>query len=243
MGFKRNLSAEEIVAQAHYFAKHLPVESLVFMGMGEPFFNLKNVIEAAKTLNHETDLNIPNRKMTFSTIGFPKQILKFTKESKKYHLAWSLVAPTDKTRQQLILYKGLPTIKETLVALNKYQQLTKQRVIIEYVLLKGINDGEDDLKRLAAISRKVDSHINLIEYNPHPTLGYTTGNVNKAWKYLKGLGCRVTTRKSMGKNILAGCGQLVSKGLSPRFYPCISSHTFRNFPKPRIDGFKLCSKR
>lgn len=218
-GFKRNLTTAEIVGQAIYFGKKHRIDSLVFMGMGEPFLNLKNVLAAAQALNLEKGLNIPKRKMTFSTIGLPKQIKAFAQASKRYRLAWSLIATDDKKRRKLIPYKGLATIRETIKALKEYHKATGQRIIIEYVLLKGVNDSETELKKLAVIHRQIDSHLNIIAFNPYPGLPYETGDIDHAWQYLKSLGCHVTTRRSMGQEILAGCGQLLPTKRSHHLHP------------------------
>ena len=146
MGFKRNLTVGEIVAQVYFFAKEQTVTNLVFMGMGEPFLNYDQVTKAVRILNSELGQNIAYRKMVVSTIGIVTGLEKFGRELRAVKLAWSLVAPNDKLRQELIPYPALPSIEETVAALKDYQKASKQRVTIEYVLLKGINDSEEDLK-------------------------------------------------------------------------------------------------
>jgi 23S rRNA (adenine2503-C2)-methyltransferase len=210
MGLKRNLTVGEIISQVYYFAKQEKITNLVFMGMGEPFLNYDRVLNAVTLLNSELGQNIAARKIVVSTIGIVTGVRQFAAELQKLKLAWSLVAPTDKLRRELIPYPGLPSISTTIAALNVYQQKTKQRVTIEYVLLKGINDGEKELVELDSLARQIDSHINLIEYNASPGLNFAVGDVDQARSFLKKLKANVTVRRSLGKKIKAACGQLVT---------------------------------
>jgi 23S rRNA (adenine2503-C2)-methyltransferase len=208
MGFKRNLSVGEIIAQVYYFAKTEKITNLVFMGMGEPFLNYEQVTKAVTLLNSEIGQNIAARKMVVSTIGIVTGIKQFGAELQKLKLAWSLAAPDDRLRRQLVPYPGLPSISATVNAINDYQKKTKQRVTIEYVLLKGVNDSAEQLTELDRLARQIDSHINLIEYNPSPGLDFAAGDVDQARNFLKSLKANVTVRRSLGKEISAACGQL-----------------------------------
>jgi len=210
MGYRRNLSTAEILSQVYYFAQDHKISNIVFMGMGEPFLNFDNVLKAAKILNNESGLNIASRKIVISTIGILPGIKRFSDESKQLRLAWSLVAPFDKTRRKLIKYKGLASIAETIKALAEYQKETKRRITVEYVVLKGINDSEADLKEVVKISRQLDCHVNLIPYNPSPGSSFESGNTDKVFKMLKKIDPKinVTTRNSLGQDIDAACGQL-----------------------------------
>ena len=165
MGFTRNLSVAEILSQVYYFAKEEKISNVVFMGMGEPFLNYDNVLAAAKILNSGGGLTLGNRKIVISTIGVIPGIKKLTQEPHQFRLAWSLVAPSDEVRETLIGWEGLPTIKEIISVLLEYQKKTKRRVTIEYVVLKGLNDGKEEIKALANIAQRIDSHVNLIPYN------------------------------------------------------------------------------
>ncbi|MDI6731658.1 MAG: 23S rRNA (adenine(2503)-C(2))-methyltransferase RlmN [Candidatus Margulisbacteria bacterium] len=208
MGFIRNLTAAEILAQVYYFAKKEKISNLVFMGMGEPFLNYENVMKAIYILNDDLGLNIASRKIVISTIGLIPGIKKFTDETKQIRLAWSLVAPTDELRKKLIGCKGLPTIADTIKALRDYQRKRKRRITIEYVLLKHINDSEQNLRDFAKIAHKLDSHINLIPYNLSPASQFQRVDPRFARDFLKSLGCNVTVRQSLGQEISAACGQL-----------------------------------
>jgi 23S rRNA (adenine2503-C2)-methyltransferase len=119
MGFRRNLSAAEILSQVYYYAKKNKITNIVFMGMGEPFLNYSAVMKAAQILNHKEGLNIAARHITFSTIGIIPGILKLAEEGKQFRLAWSLAAPSDYLRSNLIPFNGLPTIQTTLNAFKE----------------------------------------------------------------------------------------------------------------------------
>ena len=208
MGFKRNLSTAEILAQVYHFARHEKVSNLVFMGMGEPLINYNNVLNAIKILNAELGLNIASRKIVVSTIGIVPGIKKFAKENKQLRLAWSLAAPTDEQRRKIIPYKSLSSIKSTVDALREYQEKTKRRVTIEYVVLKDINDSFEDAKKLSKICRKLDAHVNLIPFNSHTKAVFKRGQIELFHHILQKMNLNVTIRQSLGQDIDAACGQL-----------------------------------
>ncbi len=211
MGFQRNLTSAEIISQVYYFARKHKISNIVFMGMGEPFLNYDNVIKAALILNDECGLNIGARRTSISTIGIVAGINKLAQEGKQFRLAWSLVAPNDKLRRKLIPYKALPSIAETVAAIQDYQKKTKRRVMIEYVVLKDINDGEKEAQELVKIAQKFDSHVNLIPYNTSPNSNIKSGNIKLVEAVLKKAKVVVTTRRSFGQEISAACGQLSTK--------------------------------
>ncbi|MFC1511436.1 23S rRNA (adenine(2503)-C(2))-methyltransferase RlmN [Candidatus Margulisiibacteriota bacterium] len=212
MGFSRNLTTAEILSQVYFFANKHKISNIVFMGMGEPFLNFDNSLKAGKILNNESGLNIASRKIVFSTIGIIPGIKKFAQESKQLRLAWSLVAPFDELRRKLIPYKGLATIKETIKALQDYQKKSKRRITIEYIVFKNLNDDERSLKELIEISRQLDSHVNLISFNPTAGNNFRSGDASEVMDRLKKLSPRlnVTIRASLGKEISAACGQLAA---------------------------------
>jgi 23S rRNA (adenine2503-C2)-methyltransferase len=211
MGFKRNLTVSEILSQVYFFARQHKVSNLVFMGMGEPFLNYDNVLKAAHLLNDECGLNIAARKTSISTIGIIPGIKRFTNEGKQFRLAWSLIAPFDDKRRELIDYKGIASIEDTIGALNDYQKKTKRRVMIEYVVLKDINDSEEDALELAKIAKMIDSHVNLINYNPTTHSSFKRGDINRVENVLRKFKVVVTQRLSLGQDISAACGQLTGK--------------------------------
>jgi len=208
LGFTRNLTAAEILSQVYYFAREYRISNIVFMGMGEPFLNYENVLKAGKILNNALGLNIASRKLVYSTVGIVAGIKKFAEEKEQFRFSWSLATPFDETRQKLIPFPGIKSINETVKAIKDYQKKTKRRVTIEYIVLKGINDSAQDYAELAKIAKEMDSHINLIAYNPSPGSQLKSGNVEEAFQALKKHKLVVTVRRSYGKKISAACGQL-----------------------------------
>ncbi|OGC35150.1 hypothetical protein A2311_02585 [candidate division WOR-1 bacterium RIFOXYB2_FULL_48_7] len=211
MGFKRNLTVGEILSQIYYFATKHKISNVVFMGMGEPLLNYKNVMKAIGILNQELGQNIAKRKIVISTIGITEGIKKLMTETGQLRLAWSLVASFDHLRKELIGMKNLPSISSIVRAIHDYQQKTKRRVTIEYVLLKGINDGPEAINELAEITRKIDSHVNIIPYNEVAGGRFSSGDAERIYEKLKRRRVNVTTRQSLGKKISAACGQLTTK--------------------------------
>ena len=208
MGFKRNLTVAEILSQVYHFAKSEKVSNIVFMGMGEPFLNFNNVIASARILNHPLGQNLAARKITISTIGILSGIKKLAEVPEQFRLAWSMVAPNDGARGELIPSKYNEPLSRIIAALKDYQKTTKRRITIEYVVLGGVNDSEKDISELAKISKQLDSHVNLIPYNPVEGSPYKEGNIKYMFITLRKAGVNATIRKSMGRQIQAACGQL-----------------------------------
>ena len=212
MGFKRNLTVSEILSQVYYFARKEKVSNVVFMGMGEPFLNYNNALSAARFLNHPLGLNIAARKIVFSTIGITAGIFKLAEEKEQFRLAWSMVAPLDEIRKELIPSKFREPVSRIVQAIRAYQKKTDRRVTIEYVVLKDLNDRKNDVQALIAIAKDLDSHINLIPYNPiGEESKFKVGNIRLLLNELQNAGLNVTVRKSLGQSIKAACGQLAAK--------------------------------
>ena len=210
MGFKRNLSAGEILSQVYWFAQKQRVSNIVFMGMGEPFLNYDNVMKAAKILNHPLGQKISARKIVLSTVGIISGIKSLSEEKEQFRLAWSLVAPNDGLRKELIPLKKIDPIEEIVGAIRDYQKRTKRRVTIEYVVLGGVNDGEEQAKQLIKISEQLDCHVNLIPYNPSPSLPFKPGDIELLYNRLVNAKVNATVRNSLGGEIRAACGQLAN---------------------------------
>jgi len=208
MGFKRNLTVSEILSQVYHFAQGENISNIVFMGMGEPFLNFDNVLAAARILNHPLGQNIAARKITISTVGILSGIKKLAETPEQFRLAWSLIAPNDGARGKLIPSKYNEPIDKIVTALREYQRTTRRRVTLEYVVLKDKNDSEKDAAQLVKIAKQLDSHVNLIPYNPVKDSFYMEGNKGALFSYLKKAGINVTIRQSRGRKISAACGQL-----------------------------------
>ncbi|MBU1152319.1 23S rRNA (adenine(2503)-C(2))-methyltransferase RlmN [Patescibacteria group bacterium] len=212
MGFKRNLSVDEIVEQVLLFLrKGKQVSHVVFMGMGEPFLNYENVIFAAKVFNE--DLGIAARKISVSTCGIVPGIKKFADEKMQMNLAISLHASNSELRDKFMPVNKRFSMGDVLDAVREYIEKTGRKVMIEYVLLKGVNDNMAQAKELGKLLKSKLRHlfmVNLIVYNS------TGGNylrpeskrVSDFRKALESEGITVTQRFRMGHDIEGACGQL-----------------------------------
>ena len=218
-GFKRNLSDWEIVEQVLFFARNLKkeaarVNNVVFMGMGEPFLNYENVLNAIKTLNDKDGFNLGARHISVSTVGIVKGIKKFTEEDLQVNLAISLHAPDNALRSKLVPLNKTYSIEKVLAAVDEYVKKTKRRVMFEYLMIDGVNDAEKQAAALAKLLKRPLYFLNLISYNP---TGHCEFKPSPGWKIkkfkeiLERAGVAVTQRHGFGKEIKGACGQLVGK--------------------------------
>jgi len=217
LGLKRNLNSGEIIDQLIYVRRNIdhPVTNVVFMGMGEPFHNYDNVINAADIFHSPKGFNLASTRITFSTAGLLPQIKQFIKEKRPYKLAISLNASNNRVRSNIMPINKKWSIKELIKAGEKYSNQKKRLIMFEYVLLKGINDSENDALELARQLQGVPCKLNLIPYNE--TEGkYQRSDEDVIMRFSKILyenrdGYRVLVRWSKGQDIDAGCGQLAGK--------------------------------
>ena len=210
MGFKRNLTAGEIVDQA-VALEHHNITNAVLMGMGEPLLNYENTIMAIRILNNEMGLTLRAKGITLSTAGIPAMIDKLAEENLKIKLAISLNAPTDEKRNQLMPINKKHPLPQLLKAVKNYTKKKKTRVTFEYVLMKDVNDSEKDALALSKLITGIPCKINLIPYNSAPDLPYERPPEEKIIAFRDYLYPRcpaVTLRRSKGEDILAACGQL-----------------------------------
>ncbi|MDX9779195.1 MAG: 23S rRNA (adenine(2503)-C(2))-methyltransferase RlmN [Patescibacteria group bacterium] len=218
-GFKRNLSAEEIEQQYLFWARHLVVENkgekidnLVFMGMGEPFLNYDNFIKAVYNFHNPEKYNIGSRRMSVSTAGIVEGIKKLASEKLQINLAISLHAPLDSLRSQLMPIAQKYSLFSLFKAVDFYIAKTGRRVMFEYIMLKNVNDGDDDAQVLAQLMHKKLYLLNLIPYNPTGNFQPSSAQrIESFKKILEQSGVAVTTRFSPGQSIGAACGQLAAK--------------------------------
>ena len=219
MGFHRNLTAGEIVAQVLHFARFLSDEddkitNIVVMGMGEPFLNYDSVINALNRMNDPKGLGLGARRFTISTIGLVPEILRFAEEKHQYNLAISLHTVDDELRRELIPINRKYPVSKVLAASNRYTDLTHRRITFEYALISGINDSIDDAKSLAERIRGMLCHVNLIPLNPTATFPGQPSGVDQAQLFYDVLSnskipCSIRLRR--GIDIAAGCGQLAAE--------------------------------
>ncbi|MGB8657201.1 MAG: 23S rRNA (adenine(2503)-C(2))-methyltransferase RlmN [Candidatus Zixiibacteriota bacterium] len=210
MGFKRNLTAGEIVDQI-IALQHHKMTHVVLMGMGEPLLNYDQTLRAIRIMNNEMGLSFAAGKITLSTAGIPPMIKRLADEKLKLKLAVSLNAPTDEKRDQLMPVNKKYPLKDLLVAIRYFTDKIRRRVTFEYVLIKDINDSEKDAEALVKLIHGIPCKINLIPYNPVADLPYERPSEEKISAFRDYLYPRcpaVTSRRSKGEDILAACGQL-----------------------------------
>jgi len=185
------------------------------MGMGEPFLNYDAVMNSIRLMNDPEGLKIGARRISISTIGIVKGIKKLTREPLQINLAVSLHIPDDRLRTRLIPANKEHPIGEVLEAVAGYIESTGRKVMIEYLLLDGINDSPEDAKKLIILLKRSLRHlyyVNLITYNP--TGKYRSPPRNRIEKFQKALeeaGITVTLRHRFGREIKAACGQLAGE--------------------------------
>ncbi len=217
MGFKRNLEWWEIVEQVRAVREEVKerITNVVFMGMGEPFLNYDQVLNALRMLNNVNyGLGIGARKLTVSTAGIIPGILKFAEVKEQFKLAISLNATTDEVRSYLMPINKTYPLEPLFRALRHYCARKRKRITFEYVLIKGVNDTDEDAKRLGRIARSIPSKINLIPYNPCDELPFEEPDdrdVQRFYELLYPFNVTVTIRWSKGREIKAACGQLLAE--------------------------------
>lgn len=212
-GFERNLRSDEILNQVLFFRKnHIYPRrrfNIVFMGMGEPFLNLENLYRALEILNHQDGFALAEKRITVSTIGFPDKIIEAAESSLKFSLAISLNGTTDSKRKELM--PGSGPIEETLSAAEYFSRMKGTRTTLEYVLINGENDSDDDAARLSGMTSGKPFKINLIPFNEWKGSPFRTPSEKRLNRFIKLLlpsAPAVTVRRSRGKDISAACGQL-----------------------------------
>lgn len=219
MKFGRNLTYEEIGDQVLFFAQKLhhqgkKISNIVYMGMGEPFMNYDNVISSLKLLNDPDALHIGARNITVSTSGICEGIAKLADEPIQVNLAVSLHAPHQELRQKIMPIARKYSLDQLMDEIKKYLQKTKRRVSYEYVMLKDINDHEEEAKQLAELVKDQLCHINLIPYNATGIVnmsGSERTSIARFRNILKKAEIPVTVRVTLGQDIDAACGQLANK--------------------------------
>jgi 23S rRNA (adenine2503-C2)-methyltransferase len=217
MGFKRNLEIWEILEQILFFARYLKkvnekITNVVFMGMGEPFMNYKNVMTAIKILNDKNGFNLGARHISISTVGVVEGIERLENEELQINLAISLHAPDNKTRSEIMPANKNYPIEKILKAVDKYIKKTNRRVMFEYLMLKGVNDSDEHAKELIGLMKKPLYFVNLIAYNPTGIYDPSPASRIKKFKeILENAGITVTQRQEFGQDIEGACGQLATK--------------------------------
>ena len=216
MGFSRHLGPGEIAGQVSLIRQAQGLAerpfNLVFMGMGEPLHNYAAVTAAIRLLTDADGFALSRQRITVSTAGLAPAIEKLAGEAVRPHLAVSLNATTDAVRDRLMPVNRKYPIRRLLEACDHFTKIAGERVTFEYVLLRGINDSEEDVRRLTSIARGRRSKINLIPFNPVPgRLDYrppARERVLRIRDRLLGERVPVSVRWSRGAEARAACGQL-----------------------------------
>ncbi|MCL6523652.1 MAG: 23S rRNA (adenine(2503)-C(2))-methyltransferase RlmN [Thermoflavifilum sp.] len=220
LGLQRNLMAEEIFDQVAYLNEIAlqqagrRLTNIVFMGMGEPLLNYKQVMLAIEKITSSEGLAFSSRRITVSTAGITKMIYRLADDQVKFNLAVSLHAATDDKRSQIMPINQSNSTARLIEALQYFYQLTHNEITIEYILLKDFNDSLEDARALVKLYRKLPFKVvNLIEYNPVPASPFQraeASTTNQFITYLQKQHVNVRLRRSRGADIDAACGQLAN---------------------------------
>ena len=213
MGFRRNLTAGEIIDQFLWINSNesRPITNVVFMGMGEPFLNYDNTIKAAQILNSELGPEIAKRRITISTCGILPAMHRYTEERHGFKLAVSLNGSNDKQRSEMIPVNKKYPIKKILEAAMFYTQKMKKHITFEYVLIADFNDSDDDAKQLVKIISPIPCKLNIIPYNQNSYFPFRSPSEDRVNCFIEKVykaPFTVTVRRSKGGEISAACGQL-----------------------------------
>jgi 23S rRNA (adenine2503-C2)-methyltransferase len=216
-GFNRNLAAPEILGQVVLAAREIaptPITNVVFMGMGEPLANYRNVLPVVKLLLDEQAFGLSRRRVTISTAGLVPQIYKLADDC-NVALAVSLHAPNDALRDRLVPINRVHPIAELLDACWRYAENQASRSItFEYVLLDQVNDSQAEARQLLKLLSGRPAKVNLIPFNAFPQSEFRCSKpraIDEFWKLLRDGGLIATIRRPRGDDIAAACGQLAGR--------------------------------
>ena len=212
----RNLETYEIVEQILLIEEDLNerIDSVVIMGIGEPFDNYDNIISFIKIINDPFGLAIGARHITVSTCGLIPKIKEFSNLDLQVNLAISLHAPNNDLRSKIMPVNKAYPLEDLIKVLKEYINKTNRRVTIEYVMLKEVNDSVDNALELAHLLKGMNVYVNLIPYNETSHIEFKKSDKSQILKFydtLKKNKINVTIRKEFGKQIDAACGQLRAK--------------------------------
>jgi len=219
-GFERNLSRGEIVAQVRDIKKDLGdqirLTNIVFMGMGEPLANYKNLLSAIGILtDNDAGLRVASRRVTVSTAGLVPKITALGRDT-RVNLAVSLNATDNKTRNRLMPINRKYPLEKLMEACRQYLPAPGRRITFEYILIKGINDSVDDAERLAKLLRPIRCKVNLIPFNTHEGCDFerpAEAVIQAFYDILFAKNYTVIIRRSKGQDISAACGQLKARSV------------------------------
>jgi 23S rRNA (adenine2503-C2)-methyltransferase len=216
----RNLNPDEIYDQVVAIDRESklyhdrPLSNIVFMGMGEPLMNYKNVLASIEKITSDEGLGMSPKRITVSTSGVPKMIKKLADDEVKFNLAVSLHSAIQETREEIMPFAKSFTLIDLQESLEYWYEKTERRITYEYIVWKGINDEKVDVDALVRFCSYVPCKVNLIEYNPIDDGQFQQASDAGVDMYINALERNrvpVTVRRSRGKDIDAACGQLANK--------------------------------
>jgi len=216
----RNLNADEIydqvvaMDQQSKLSHQRPLSNIVFMGMGEPLMNYKNVLAAIDKITDSEALGMSPRRIILSTSGIPKLIRKMADDKVKFGLAVSLHSARQEVREQIMPFAKKFPLTELIEALEYWYAYTKKQITFEYVVWEGVNDLKEDIQALVGLCRRIPSKVNIIQYNPIDGSSMKQAHQTIIDAYIAALTkarISVTYRRSRGVDIDAACGQLANK--------------------------------
>ena len=190
------------------------ISNIVFMGMGEPLLNYKNVLKSIEMICSKNGIGISKKKITVSTSGMSKIIKILADKNVKFNLAVSLHSAIEKTRNEIMPFSKDFPLSGLVDSLNYWYQKTKSKITIEYLVWEAINDNINHINSLVNFCKRVPSKVNLIEFNDIGNLKFKSAKNRWIQKYIEILesnNISVTLRRSRGKDINAACGQLANK--------------------------------
>ncbi|MFC4231698.1 23S rRNA (adenine(2503)-C(2))-methyltransferase RlmN [Parasediminibacterium paludis] len=219
---RRNLNYDEIydqvvlINQQSEAAYQKKLSNIVFMGMGEPLLNYKNVLKAIERISADDGLAMSPKRITVSTAGVAKQIKQLGDDKVKFKLALSLHAANDKKRNEIMPINESNNISVLIEALNHFYKQTGNEITFEYILFQNFNDSQKDAEELIKIYRQVPADlVNIIEYNPIDAFKFhkpDEDTIDAFMTILEKNRVNARLRRSRGKDIDAACGQLANKG-------------------------------
>jgi 23S rRNA (adenine2503-C2)-methyltransferase len=216
----RNLNPDEIYDQVVAIDKEsrlyqgMPLSNIVFMGMGEPLMNYKNVLKSIEKITSEEGLGMSAKRITVSTSGVPKMIRKLADDEVKFQLAVSLHSAIQETREQIMPFAKNFTLDDLKDSLIYWYEKTGKKVTYEYIVWDGLNDTSEAIDALVKFCKAVPCKVNIIEYNPIDDGEFQQAPSKSIDDYISRLEknrISVTVRRSRGKDIDAACGQLANK--------------------------------
>ena len=212
-GFQGQLSSGEIINQVASLPERESLTNIVYMGMGEPFDNIDNVLKSLEILTADYAYAMSPKRITVSTIGIIPGMKRFLKES-KCHLAVSMHIPFDEERKNLMPIQNIYPLKEVINEIRSFDFGLQRRVSFEYIMFKGLNDTPAHIKELSRLLNGIRCRINLIKFHPIPDTPLESSDDNTIENFKNALilkGITTTIRQSRGQDIYAACGLLSTK--------------------------------